>query len=66
MRIASFNVESLFERPVAMNPKTKASGSGSGPLAEWKAGAGVLGAFAQAEHHPGQGRLHGCGQDADR
>ena len=47
MRIASFNGESLFERPVAMNPKTKASGSGTGPLAEWKAGAGVLGAFAQ-------------------
>ena len=47
MRIASFNVESLFERPVAMNPKTKASASGGGPLAEWKPGASVLGWFAQ-------------------
>src|SRR6266542_7082851 len=47
MRIASFNVESLFERPVAMNPKTKASGTGTGPLAEWKPGASVLAAYAQ-------------------
>src|SRR5438552_11240520 len=47
MRIASFNVESLYERPVAMAPETKASGSASGPLAEWQSGAAVLAAFAQ-------------------
>jgi endonuclease/exonuclease/phosphatase family metal-dependent hydrolase len=42
MRIASFNVESLFERPVAMGPGVKASGN-----TEWAAGASVLAAFAQ-------------------
>src|SRR5206468_5876872 len=47
MRIASFNVESLFERPVAMNPNTKALATSSGPLAEWKPGATVLDAFAK-------------------
>jgi len=47
MRIASFNVESFFERPVAMAPKTKALNESSGALAEWKPGASVLDAFAQ-------------------
>ena len=47
MRIASFNVESLYERPVAMAPETKAAGPTSGPLAEWQSGAAVLAAFAQ-------------------
>jgi len=47
MRIASFNVESFFERPLAMAPKTKALNESSGALAEWKPGASVLDAFAQ-------------------
>lgn len=47
MRIASFNVESLFERSVAMGPKIKAATAGTGPMAEWKAGADILNAFAQ-------------------
>ena len=47
MRIASFNVESLFERPVAMGPKTKAQAGNSGALSEWKPGASVLDAFAR-------------------
>jgi endonuclease/exonuclease/phosphatase family metal-dependent hydrolase len=46
MRIASFNVESLFERPVAMGPKVKASSSGSGALSEWQAGADILAAYS--------------------
>ena len=47
MRIASFNVESLFERPVAMGPKTKAQAGNSRALSEWKPGASVLDAFAR-------------------
>jgi endonuclease/exonuclease/phosphatase family metal-dependent hydrolase len=47
MRIASFNVESLFERPVAMHPSEKATAASSGVLAEWKPGASILAAFAQ-------------------
>jgi endonuclease/exonuclease/phosphatase family metal-dependent hydrolase len=47
MRIASYNVESLFERPVAMGPKVKASSKSGGPMSEWAAGAPVLAAFAE-------------------
>jgi hypothetical protein len=50
VRIASFNVESLFERPVAMNQKT------------WADGKQVVRA---AERDPEQGRLHRAGQGAD-
>jgi len=62
VRIASFNVESLFERPVAMNPKTKALAESSGPLAEWKPGASVLGAFAQLNELLGKDSY----EDADK
>jgi hypothetical protein len=45
VRIASFNVESLFERPVAMNQKT------------WAEGKDVLEWFAQLNAVE-QGRVH--------
>ncbi len=47
MRLASFNVESLFERPVAMSPKLKATATGTGPIAEWSPGADILNAYAR-------------------
>lgn len=47
MRLASFNVESLFERPVAMAAKTKAKANGTGVAALWAPAADILGAFAR-------------------
>jgi endonuclease/exonuclease/phosphatase family metal-dependent hydrolase len=47
LRLASFNVESLFERPVAMAPRTKAKGNGTGVAAVWAPAADILGAYAR-------------------